>query len=276
MSETRPAIDPVTKVARNLSAIEDMTAQLLTQAVHKANDREMPGGDAMVALASVASPEAWEHIFEAAEAGERDTSYADDQDDAWEPPLQTLLFWSEQWRAEHGYELDRRPTIASEAGFIRWALNWAWENEPHFDDFAKDIHRARLRLEDVLYDGRRAERSRVVCDRCERAPRLVKVYGDTEHEDRWKCPACKHRFDVGEFNDAHARQLRSQGAARYVPWRDALATLRTQGRPERTVRQWVIDGEVDGFCDLRTRALWVWWPDLWRLHVATPTRRRAS
>lgn len=270
---TETTIHPVTKVARNLSAIEDMTAALLTQAVHKANDREMPGGDAMVALASVASPEAWEHIFEAAEAHERDTTYADDQDDTWEPPLQTLLFWSEQWRAEHGYELDRRPTIASEAGFIRWALNWAWENEAKWDDFARDIHRARLRLEDVLYAGRRAERSRVVCPDCD-GVRLIKVYGETERFDGWKCPACKKRLDADEFKRAHAKQLRSQGAERYVQWRDALATLRTQGRPERTVRQWVIDGEVDGFCDLSTRVLWVWWPDLWRLHVATPTRQR--
>lgn len=274
MTETTHEPDAVTKVARNLSAIEDMTAALLTQAVHKANDRMMPGGAAMVSLASVANQEAWEHIFEAAEHNGRDVTHVEEEDDTWEPPLQTLCFWSEQWRKEHGYELDQRPTIASEANFIRWCLNWAWDNEPHFEDFARDVHRARMRLENVLYDGRRAERTRVVCDRCEPGPRLLKVYGDTEADDRWKCPACKHRFDLDDFGRAHAAQLRSQGAERFVNLRDAIGTLKAQGRPERTIRKWFEECQVEAWCDPVTREVRVWWPDLWRLHCATQTRKR--
>lgn len=275
MTEHEVQPDAVTKVARNLSAIEDMTAALLTQAVHKANDRFMPGGDAMASLAIVASPEAWENVYESGERGGKDVGHVEDEDDTWEPPLQTLLFWSEQWREEHSYVLDGRPTIASEANFIRWCLNWAWDNELHWDDFAQDVHQARLRLENVLHAGRRAERSRVVCDRCDEPPRLIKVYGSDRAEDRWKCPACKHRFDQDDFDRAHAKQLRSTGAERWVPFADALSTLRTQERPERTVRQWLLDGAVDvRFTDAGVRE--VWWPDLWRLHLATPTRKRRS
>lgn len=289
MNEMAPEADALTKVARNLTAIEDMTNALLTQAVHKANDKLMPGGTAMVALASVASPEAWEHIFEAAEGRGHDTSHIEDEDDTWEPPLQTLLFWSEQWRDTHGYMLDGRPTIASETNFIRWCLNWAWDNEPRFLDFAHDMHQARLRLENVLYAGTRAERSRVVCSECEKAPRLVKVYATPEDKlpaeedihwwhltDHHKCPnkECRTRFDDSAFRRAHAKQLRSQGAERFVSLRDAVGTLRAQGRPERTIRKWFEDCQVEAWCDTATREVWVWWPDLWRLHLSTATRRR--
>ena len=292
MSTDAPEPDAVTKVARNLSAIEDMTAQLLTQAVHKANDPLMPGGMAMVVLAPDANLDEWSEQIAAAELKHYATclkdshgdctiagaEHVEDEDDQWaEDPLRTLLFWTDDLRETHGYPLEgRRPTIATEAGLLRHMLNWLWENEAHFYDMARDVHRVRLRLEDMLRDGRRAERSRVVCPNCENGPRLIRVYGQTEAFDGWKCPTCKQRFDADDLQRAQAKQLRSQGAQRFVPFRDALATLRDQGRPERTARQWVLDGEVEGYCDRRSRTLWVWWPDMWRLHLTTPTRKRAA
>lgn len=42
--------DPVTKAARDLSAIEDLWVHLTSQAIHLAGDRLMPGGRAMVAM----------------------------------------------------------------------------------------------------------------------------------------------------------------------------------------------------------------------------------
>lgn len=261
----------VTKVARNLSAIEDMTAALLTQAVHKANDAAMPGGAAMVSLASVASPEAWEHVFEAREGYGLSVTHIDDEDDTWEPPLQTLLFWSEQWRTEHGYELEGRPTIASETNFIRWCLNWAWENELHFEDFARDIHQARLRMENLLYAGRRAERSRVTCIAldCERAPRLIKVHGARAVDDRWKCPACKRIYDGEEFTLAKANLLGRTEAARHVKMQDAREAI---GRSDRTFRKWMRFWYVRSYRDPITGQVWVWWPDVRETHLRTQTR----
>lgn len=70
MSETTPEVGPMVKVARDLSAIIDMTPQLDEQAEAKANatmdGHNLPGGLAMVALAPVANIEAWEHQYEAA------------------------------------------------------------------------------------------------------------------------------------------------------------------------------------------------------------------
>jgi hypothetical protein len=114
----------------------------------------MPGGLATVALAPVASLEAWEHQYETLEALGRGEHVAD-EDDTWEPPLATLLYWSEQFRVIHNRESDRRPTITTEAGFIRGCLNWATDHEPRFTAFAQDIHRARTRLEDLVHAGRR-------------------------------------------------------------------------------------------------------------------------
>jgi ribosomal protein L37AE/L43A len=273
MSETGP--DAATKVARNLTAIGLLAGALETQAVHQANHPDMPGGDALACLADVASPEAWEHTYETAETLGRDTGYIDDHDD-WEPPLQTLLFWSEQWRAETGYLVDLRPTIGSETKFIRWALDWAWDHEPHFDDFAADIHQVRLRLENIVHAGHRPERSRVVCDRCEDPPRLVKVYGSTDLDDTWRCPTCRHRFDGDAYLRAQAAQLRGQGAERWVPLGYALDTLRTLGRPERTIRQWILDETIPVVVRTDHGPREVWWPDLWRLHLATPLRHRGA
>jgi len=285
---------PVVKVARDLREIVAMCAHLDDQAEHEANahidGHALPGGLAMVAMAGVANLEAWQSQYDAAEAWnaanpkrqQRPTDHIEDEDDEWEPPLQTLAFWSEQWRAEHGAEYDQRPTVASEANFIRWALDWAWDHEVRWDDFAKDIRAARVRIENVLYAGNRAERTRVVCDRadCEKPARLIRKYGFAEDgsDDWWRCPSCKTRFDADGVSKAHAHMLRSEGAERWVEQVDAIGTLKAQGRAERTIRGWLGDRAiaVQSFCDPVTHRVWVWWPDLWHKHLTTPTRKRDS
>lgn len=242
--------DPRTKVAQDLSAIEDMSAALLTQATHKAGDHDMPGGNAMVALAHVASPQAWEHVYEAAEHNGRDASYAEDHDDVWEPPLQTLLFWSEAWREEHGYLLDGRPTIASEANFIRWCLNWAWDNEPHFKDMADDIHKARRRLEDILYAGERVERG-VPCmyDECKGA-RLTRTIDDHGQRSDWRCPRCRREWD----DDRYAQMVTAAHEATKFEdiagetWCSVDYAARETGRKVKTIRTWINRGEVASVC----------------------------
>lgn len=269
--------DPRITVAQNLTAIVEFSARLEDQAINDANDRLMPGGLAMVALGSVANLESWGHKLEAAE---RLGIYPEVEDDEeWTPPLQTLLFWSEDLRRIHDLETEARPTVTSEVNVIRWALDWLWGNEPHFADFASDIARAKGRLEALLVEGDRAERTRVVCDQvsCEDVPpRLIKVYGRELADDHWKCPRCKTKFDEDARKRAHAKQLRQEGAQRYVALPDAVGTLRAQGRPERTIRKWLHESEVHGYCEIATRRTLVWWPDLWLLHLTTKTRDRGA
>lgn len=284
--------DALTKVARDLSAIEDLATHLADQAVHKANDRLMPGGRALVANAPDANLDEWAELVAAAEFKHFATcpktnhrgcvaagaEHVEDEDDQHaEDPLRTLLFWTDEWRREWDQPC-ARPTLVSEADFIRKVLTWAWDYEFKFDDFARDVNAARRRLEDLLYDGRRKQRSRVLCPDCEKPTRLIKVYSwdrnDTEGEgDHWKCPTCKTRLDSDAYQRAYALQLLSQGARRFVSLSDALAILKAQGRPERTVRQWIADGDVDTD-RTNTGMVRVWWPDVWTLHNARQTRRR--
>jgi hypothetical protein len=322
MSDDAPETQagPVVKVARDLTEIIAMYATLPDQAEAHGDNPDMPGGRAMVALGNVANVEAWENMQQASERyGRAYTSVTDeDPDESWSA-FQLLEFWSEQWRAEHGAEYGQRPTIASEANFIRHSLQWAWDHELHWDEFAADMNRARVVLENVLYAGKRQEQTRVVCDRptCERPegerkPQLIRIYGrryvnewecvactaripevrqcdecgarakpgasdacrrtrkgkacegrlvsvrSDEHcpacwavappqpvwasnpdDDRHKCPSCKTRFDADDLLRARAKQLNSEGAERHVVLADAIGTLRTQGRAERTIRKWL-------------------------------------
>lgn len=289
-TETQPAA--VVKTARDLTEILRLYEALLVQAIHKAGAKidgtSLPGGEPMVALAAVADPAEFAENVEAVEWRHLATcklldhtrcwTGSEDEDDS-EPVLQTLLFWSEQWRTERGFPLDgRRPTVASEANVIRGLLDWAWETLPEWDDFADDIRGARLRLEDMLYAGARQEITRVVCPDCIQPPRLVHLYGIAQDgsDDRWKCPRCKVRLDADGVRRAHAKMLRSEGAEKWIPQVDAIGTLRAQGRPERTVRKWLADGEGSAYCDPITHEVWVWWPELWRKHLMTPTRRRGA
>lgn len=315
--------EPVVKVARDLTEILDLYARLPAQALNHADAHLMPGGHAMVALGNVANIEAWENLQQATERyGRAYTSVEDeDPDEAWST-YQLLEFWSEDWRRIHGAEYDAeefKRTVATEAKFLRTVLGWAWDNEPRWDDFAGDIRRARVKLEDVVHAGKRADRVRVQCDRCESGPRLLRILGKTEATDRWKCPRCKHRFTRDEMHRAHARQLQHEGAAKYVDHADAIGTLRVLGRAERTIRKWLAplspkhqceecgetwphqeypacpkkdrrgedcggllatvwvgdrDAVLSGYCDVATRKVRVWWPDLWTRHLTTQTRRR--
>lgn len=316
---------PTAKVARDLTEIVDLHERLAAQAEHQASHSLMPGGHAMVALAGVANLEAWENMNDATERYAKAYTSAEDEDpdEAWSP-FQILEFWSEQWRRELDAEYDQRPTISSEANFIRHCLDWAWDHELAWDDFVRDIRRARVRLEDILHAGNRVETSRIVCDQCEAQAKLIVLRGaaDDGSEDQWKCSYCKERFDRKGMLRAHAAQLRQESAAKYLRQDEAIATLVMQGRNERMVRRWLepplqhkadkctecsrrwppgeyaacpgvregeecggdlmplLDGDaedvVGGFCDIRTRKAYVWWPDLWLRHCQTKTRGKAS
>ncbi len=151
---TSPDVTETTKVAQDLTAIRELDKLLADQAAHKAGDPEMPGGQAMVMLAPVASPEAHEHRVDTAERLGTSLQHLSDEDpESHWTPLQTILFWSESLRMTHGNTTDMRPTIGTETAYLRQKLNWLWEHEPHWRDFARDIAQARTRLENTLHAG---------------------------------------------------------------------------------------------------------------------------
>lgn len=260
---------PVVKAARNLSAIEDAYTRLRARAIDQSAHRLMPGGPAMVALAGAGLPDEWAEIVAAEElhhystcpkSSHKDCRFAEhvEDEDGWEPPLQTLLFWSEQWRAEHGYPLSGRPTIVSEARFIRWALNWAWDNETHWDDFARDLAACRTRLENVLHEGARAERG-VPClyETCKGARLVRKLvpYRDGDgykmwrHSD-WHCPRCKRSWNESRYlamvTAAHERTKFEEIDGEI--WGTTEYVARVADVPHGTVRSWLSRGELESAC----------------------------
>lgn len=286
----------VPQVAADLTQIETLYEALLVQAIHKAGDRLMPGGEAMVALAGVASPDEWAEQIAAIEMHHlatcdrldhtrcRYAEHALDEDGA-EPPLQTLLFWSEQWRTEAGYSLDRRPTIRTEANYIRGALNWAWENLVEWDDFAADIASARTRIENLLMAGDRVAVRGVPCMYDQRP--LIKKLVPTRGEDGektwrltdWHCPACKRQWSDDEYaRNVTAANWRAQREdVEGEVWCSTKYAATHVGRPESTIRQWLHKGYLATVCIVTgRRERFVRLSDVEERDQTTGRRKRAA
>lgn len=269
---------PVTSVARNLTAILNLWGDLEDQAEHRHRARidgtALPGGMAMVDLAPVGSPSEWaeqiaaEELYHLAKCPKVDHAkcrYAEQaaDDDGTETPLQSLLYWSEAWRMErNGYALEGRPSIRSEANFIRWSLEWAWENEAHFEDFATDVAAARTQLENVLLAGERSERG-VPClyEACKgiRIVRKLEPFRDREtgrkswRYDNWHCPRCHREWDESRYNSmvAAAAWTAQREEIGGEIWCSPKYAARQVDRPEATIRAWASKGLLAVVCIIR-------------------------
>lgn len=243
-------------MVRELVAALPAQATLGRHAYHQHHG--VPGGDATVMLAP-ASPRR--------PVGELQAVHAEHGDPR--PPLDVLSYWTNVWRAEVGNRTDLPPTMDRAADYLDRHLHRIADTRL-FAKLAKDLGQVVYQLENVLHAGHRPEVSRVPCLEC--GTRLVKVWTDKEVDDHWRCPACGETYDAGRYERAKHEQLASRGADRFVPVSDAVAVT---GRPEQTVRAWMLRGWVEARRDRATGRLEVWWPDVRDRHRTTPTRRRA-
>lgn len=288
-------------VARDLTEIVRLIGDLRHQAIASAGSPLMPGGAAMVALGHEANLDEWaenlaydelHHLTACTKPDHARCTYdwraADEDDQDHEPPLQTLLFWSEEWRTRHGYPLEgRRPTILSEANFIRHMLDWAWDNEIHWVDFARDIAQARTRLENVLAAGERSERGApCLYEEC-RGKRLVRKLEPARGPNgekvwrysNWHCPRCHREW----AEDQYAAMVTAANEAAKIEVIDGeewvstdLAARRTK-RPSATIRQWVHKGHVAVACITKgRRGGFVRMSDVRERHASATRRKRAA
>jgi hypothetical protein len=205
-------------------------------------------------------------------------------------PLIVIGGWAIVYRDafEHDEPIGRI-NVLTEVGYLdRNLSHMADLADVPFEDFARDLRRCVAHMERVLHDGEQVDRTRVTCvnEECRKRPRLERIHGIAVHQDRWRCPSCGKVYDDGDYRDAHARQLKHKGAEKFLPLREAVSTLVAQGRSERTIRKWMapptpanpeqMEAVVGGFCEIRSHRVWVWWPDLWVLHLTTKTRNRAA
>lgn len=191
----------IVKVARDLREVLRCYDELRDQAISDGDNPTIPGGQAMVALGPVANIEAWGHLYDTTwrladhpdESRRRIyTSEPDeDSDEAW-GAYQVIEYWAERWRRARDAEYDGlRTTMLNQTSYVRESLTWARDHEPEWARFTEDIRTARLRIENVVSAGRRAERSRVRCDRdaCTKHPHLIKVHAP-RYIECWSCSSC--------------------------------------------------------------------------------------
>lgn len=287
----------------DMAEIRDLCTHLREQAVSGSDAKgrplyagPIPGGEAMVLIGPNADPEGWSFRMMSAVLGRTDPGMVEDHRSTdSEPPLLTLSRWEDLWRQWLGHEAGPRATISGCVEYLDRHLSEIarqvdareldddrLEFPPDVVQFFGDLRQLRGRLEDVLYDGERDERSQTPCPGCGR--RLVKIYAERAKDDHWKCPKCrtagKHRtYNAEEYAKAKAQHLQSERADAWVRIADAAHST---GRSIRTIWSWV-DAErvqvkrerVKGEGGTISR-VWVWWPDVRRAHALAATRERTA
>ena len=255
--------------ARDLREIVRLCDELEEEAIHRANDREMPGGDALVMLGPAANLEAWEHRFETAERTGADTTYASLQE-AEMHPLLVLATWEDAIREEREQPTDLTATIPRAADYIAKSVEWLIgvdeDGDANFlgvDALSADLRKCRSALENVLHDGVRAEFAQVKCinDHCDEKPRLMKVYADEAANDHHKCPACRGRYDYDEYVRAAKVHMASERAD--DTWVTVADAAHSTGRTAKSVRSWIRDEKVSTQkAPGRPSLVYVYWPEV--------------
>lgn len=274
------------KVSADLKAILDMADRLEARAIDRADD-DIPGGEAMVNLAPVADMTIWSRRDELADG---DLAPYEDPDQSWSA-FQMLRFWSEQWRIDLGMDHDDprwRPSITSEAAFLRNpdVLAWAWDNEPHFDDFTTDIATARARLENVLLDGTRVAFTGAPClyDECRGARIVRKTVPKSDAEGNkvwqltdWHCPRCKRKWSEADYA-AMVTAANERTKTEHIDgevWCSIDYAARKVGRSPKTIRTWLTREQLTVACMITGRRLpFVSLEEVRELAEARPRRSR--
>lgn len=278
--QTKP-IPTQADLGGELTKITECYTQFVLEVTYQANDREMPGGDAMQAVTPSASLQEWEEQFEAAEAeavkkidagraaaAARMLAYVFDQEDTDTHPELVLTDWEAQIRTARGEQVNLRSNVHKAAAYIRRSIPWLYSlsdaGQPVFVEHRalhKDLRNVRQYLESILKSGNRAEFTRVHCisDICETHPRLMKLWAAQVRWDCYRCPACRTEYDYAQFKMAEAQNLHSQGAARFVIPSEAM---KASGVPKDTMYSWMRRGNVLCAREMPGGRTLVWWPDV--------------
>lgn len=266
-------------IARDLRAIELLYQGCWAEVLANADNPDIPGGDAMVMRGPCADPEAWSYRELSAAMGRTDSHGDYESDSDPQPPLLVLATWSDAIRKERGQETNLAARIDRECAYIAravdWMLSYDADGDMNFiaiDDLASDLQKVRGRLAALLHVNPQRDVSRVTCTHCEEAPRLVKVWAKMATKDGYFCPACRTTYDWGQFLQAKANNLRAEGTERFVLATQAEDAVKDDV-PKQTVRSWMRRGIVKTACDIRTKRVVVWWPDV---REATEARRIAA
>lgn len=178
-------------VRDDLAAILTMCGALPTEVEHRGVESE-----ALNLLGPVADPEARGHLEASVAAGRVPAEYLEA---GTETPLWTIGTWAMVYRDafEHDEPIGA-VDLATEAGYLGRNLTHAadWPHVP-FEDMAKDLRRCVSRLEAVLHDSERGERTNIDCLDCGNT--LERKLGKAGFEDVATCRGCKRRLTAAEY-----------------------------------------------------------------------------
>ena len=190
------------QIARDLRAIVEMYGNLEDEAISRGDDRDVPGGEALLMLGPVANVEAWQHRFETVETTGGDTDYVVDQTGEL-APLLVLATWEDAVRDELDQPTDLRASVQRAADYLRAKITWMVGDDENgdanflaVDALMRDLKRCRSNLEAVLRDGIRHDRG-VPCMYC--GDRLIKIWGSHPAFDKWECKPCARLIPHGEY-----------------------------------------------------------------------------
>jgi hypothetical protein len=278
-------------ISKRLHAIEQLYADLHWQAVASFADRDFPGGRALNMLGPAANRQDWDAQYFAAEmlvweddeaTWDQFEDYFDDQISSEEHPLYVLDSWVRIIREEQDKPSDLKSNVSRCVAFLLGQLDWMlrvneWDEPawPAAFEVESELRSLVRSMENVLSAGARPEITRVTCTNpeCETQPRLHKIYSSKVSWDRYKCPACRMPYDHKQFKLARTENLRKDGTDRFVLVSDAMKASET---PKPTMRSWMRRMDVRSACDMQTRRLLVWWPDVRERAQQRKTRKDAS
>lgn len=282
-------------IARSLREVEYLALDLHAQALASPNDRDFPGGTALHMLAPAAPLAKWEAGYEDVERAERfDETTGEDrwlrrntdkptsnwrdpavyQGNSDEHPLNVLESWTRMIREDRDQPTSLAPTLSREVDYLRGQLDWATRVDTYGDpewplcfEMATELRTLIRRMEDVLKDGVRQERTETPCINadCDSKPRLIKVWSRTAAYDGYKCTGCALSYDQAQYLQAKAANLRSKNSEKWVLATDATEALAV---PIQTMRSWIRRETVKTHWE--NGRLHVWWPDA---REAAETRR---
>lgn len=291
MTEAR-LLETRVDIASDLRKIVELSFELHGQALASSNDHDFPGGTALHMLGPVSASAAWERAYSRKEtlerfdpvtgkdrwegpispftglptSNERDPAVYQSEADAAAQPMNVLESWTRMVREDRDQPTGLAPTLSREVDYLRGQLDWICRadtyGEPEWPlcfEMRDELQTLVKRMESVLHSGEQIDRSRVTCTHCDEQPRLVKVWSRLATADVYKCPRCKTTYDRGQFMKAKEANLRARGTDRFVLATQAEDAIQV---PKQTMRSWMRRGLVRTACDIKTKRLLVWWPDV--------------
>jgi len=268
----------VGRTRADLADIEMLYALLPAQLGHltgSAYDRQrpsddgpaLPGGNALVLLAAGS-----ESSVQPDRHGNRDHAADSRPDDA--PSASGLLGqWEDDFRSERSEPAaSTEATVTNTVAYLMPRIGWAGSHHPAFDEFARDVRRLRTRLEVTTGRSRRSVHAPALCFNCG-ADALEREWTKAGLAEDWTCHRCHQTYD-------HARYFLAIRAALEVSQTNAWGlpehVAATVARPVATVRRWAATGRVGSACEVATRRLVLWWPDVHEVAGTASRRTRRS